>query len=239
MKNARFALVVILLTAAASFSQNAPTPVATQNTIYVGADGKFEAAPDTAVIQFGISAQEDSSQAAYAHASRSADQVRDLLRKNGTDPKAAQVGFFSLDPVYDYRNPKRKLVGYRCNTNVTLKMKDFSKVGPILQGLADLDITENQSLSYDLDNMDEAKTKAAQDALQRARGEAAAVANAAQRGLGELVYASVDVYENRPVPLRAMPMAAKAGAATPEPTAEFSAQNITVNAHVNAMFALK
>ncbi|MGZ4787317.1 MAG: SIMPL domain-containing protein [Terriglobales bacterium] len=240
MKNAFMAVAVIVLCATA-FSQNVPTPVATQNTIYVGADGKFEAAPDTAVIQFGISAQEDTSQAAYAHASRSAEQVRDLLRKNGIDPKAAQVGFFALQPVYDYRSPKRKLIGYRCDTTVTLKLKDFAKVGPILQGLSDLDVSETQSLSYELDNMDEAKTKAAQDALQRARSEAAAVAVAAQRGLGELVYASVDVFEApRPIPMRAMPMAAKAaGAQQPEPTAEFSAQKVTVTAHVNAMFALK
>ena len=238
MNKLLFAAAILVLSVNV-IAQTVPTPVATQNTIYVGADGKFEAAPDTAVIQFGISAQEETSQAAYAHASRSAEQVRDLLRKNGVEPKAAQVGFFSLQPVYDYRNPKRKLIAYRCDTSVTLKLKDFSKVGPILQGLGDLDVSDNQSLSYDLDNMDEAKTKAAQDALQRARSEAAAVAGAAQRGLGELVYASVDVSENRPVPImRAAPMAKMAGA-PPEPTAEFSAQNITVTAHINAMFALK
>jgi hypothetical protein len=240
MKNLFFASAVILIFCTTMAAQTAPTPVATQNTIYVGADGIFEAAPDTAVIQFGISPQEETSQAAYAHASRSADQVRDLLRKNGIDPKSAQVGYFSLQPVYDYRNPKRKLIGYRCNTNVSLKLKDFNKVGPILQGLSDLDISEDQSLSYILDNMDEAKTKAAQDAIQRARTEAAAVAGAAQRGLGELVYASVDVFEApRPVPLRAMAMKAGAAGAQPEPTAEFSAQDVTVTAHVNAMFALK
>jgi len=240
MKTIFAVLAVLFLLLGTGFSQTVPAPVATQNTIYVGAEGKYESAPDTAVIQFGISPQEETSQAAYAHASRSAEQVRDLLRKNGIDPKTAQVGYFSLQPVYDYRNPKRKLIGYRCNTTVTLKLKDFSKVGPILQGLSDLDVSEDQSLSYILDNMDEAKTKAAQDALQRARSEANAVASAAQRGLGDLVYASVDTFEaQRPVPLRAMSMMAGKAVAQPEPTADFSAQNVTVTAHVNAMFALK
>jgi len=239
MKNLLLASALIVICTAMT-AQTPPTPVATQNTIYVGADGKFEAAPDTAVVQFGISPQEETSQAAYAHASRSAEQVRELLRKNGIDPKSAQVGFFSLQPVYDYRNPKRKLIGYRCNTNVTLKLKDFSKIGPILQGLSDLDISEDQSLSYILDNMDQAKTKAAQDAIQRARTEAAAVASAAQRTLGELVYASVDIIEApRPIAYRAMAMKAGMASAQPEPTAEFSAQDVTVTAHVNAMFALK
>jgi hypothetical protein len=35
------------------------------NTVYVGADGHFEADPDTAVMQFNISAQEGTARAAY------------------------------------------------------------------------------------------------------------------------------------------------------------------------------
>ena len=118
-------------------------------------------------------------------------------------------------------------------------MKDFTKVGPILQGLSDLDVTENQQISYTLDNIDEGKVKAAQDALQRAKQEAAAVATTGGRTLGEMVYVSVDTFE----PPRPMPMAyAKMSAgvmAQAAPTEEFSAQKITVTAHVNVMFALK
>src|SRR5271157_355263 len=105
---------------------SAPTP----NTVWVGADGKYEAEPDTAVMQFSISAQEDNLQAANARASKAAEQVRQLLRTNGLDPKQAQVGMFSVQPVYDYKNPKRKLVGYRVDTSITIKVKDFAKIGP-------------------------------------------------------------------------------------------------------------
>ena len=238
MKSATLAAALILLLSFAAFAQNTPTAI-TPNTIYIGADGKFEAAPDTAVITFGISAQEATSRDAYDHAARSADQVRELLRKNGIDPKTAEIGYFSLQPVYDYKNPKRKLVAYRGNSSVTLKLKDFTKVGAILQGLADLDVTDNQQISYILDNIDEGKVKAAQDALQRAKQEAAAVATAGGRTLGEMIYVTVDTFE----PPRPMPMmyskAAVGAMAAPEPTAEFSAQKITVTAHVNAMFALK
>ena len=55
--------VVVLLTPPRLRAQertSAPTP----NTVWVGADGKYEAEPDTAVVQFNISAQEDTLQAA-------------------------------------------------------------------------------------------------------------------------------------------------------------------------------
>jgi uncharacterized protein YggE len=210
------------------------------NTVWVGADGKYEAEPDTALVQFNISAQEDNPQAANSRASKAAEQVRQLLRTNGLDPKQAQVGMFSVQPVYDYKNPKRKLVGYRVDTNISIKIKDFSKIGPITQGLADMDVTGNQSLIYTLDDMDAAKIKAVQDALHRAHEEASAVAGGSGRTLGELSYASVDTYEvPRPRP---MPMAAqmiKSADTTAAPTEDFGAQKVTVTAHVNAMYNLK
>ena len=64
------------------------------------------------------------------------------------------------------------------NANVSLKLKDFSKVAPIVQQLADTDVTENQSLNYTLEDMDAAKTKAVEDAYRRARESAAALAAA-------------------------------------------------------------
>src|SRR5712692_9283150 len=235
-------LIPMFLAGTLVSAQDRPTIAAQPNTVFVGADGKFEANPDTALLQFNISAQEDSSRAAYDRASKSAEQVRQILRTNGIEPKAAEIGFFSLQPVYDWKTPKRKLVGYRVNANVSLKLKDFSKIAPIVQRLADSDVTENQSLSYTLEDMDAAKTRAVEDAYRRARESAAAVARAGGRTLGELSYASVDTFENMRIvaPMAGRPMAnMRMEAAAPAPTEEFTPQNIVITAHVNAMFTLR
>ncbi len=233
-----FVFLVFSLVAAA---QERPVLGQPQNSVYVGADGKYESAPDTALMQFSISAQEDTSKAATERAANAAEQVRQILRTNGIDPKSAEIGFYSLDPVYDYRTPKRKLLGYRVNTAVTVKLKDFSKVGPLVQQFSDLDVTQNQTLSYTLENMEAAKTKAVEDAMARARRSAAAVAQAGGRALGELSSAAVDIFEPMPV-IRGYgpaPRMAAQAAAAPAPTEEFSPHKITVTAHVNALFLLK
>jgi uncharacterized protein YggE len=208
------------------------------NAVWVGADGKFESDPDAALVQFGISAQEEKLQDATQKASQAAEQIRQLLRSNGLDPKDAQISRFATQPVYDYKNPKRKLVGYRVDANISIKLKDFSKIGPIAEGLSTLEVTDT-SISYLLDDMDAAKIKAVEDALRRAHSEANAVAQSSGRTLGELSYASVDTFEQQPI----RPMMAKASAmamdAAPPPTAEFSAEKITVTAHVNALYNLK
>jgi hypothetical protein len=239
MKSPLIFLTLCILTAA-SFAQEHPAVTALPNSVYVGADGKFEAAPDTAVIQFNISVQDDTPQNTYQHASKDAEKVREVLRANGIEPKAATIGFFAVQPAYEYKNGKAKVIGYRVTTNVTLKLKDFSKVGAITQQLADANVSEAQTLTYALENIDEAKNKAVEDAYRRARNSADAIARASGRTVGELSYASVDTFENPRIvaPRMARAMSATANAA-PAPTEEFTPQNATVTAHVNALFNLK
>ena len=230
---------LLLFCTVPAFSQEHPSVAAQPNTIFAGADGKFEAPPDTAVLQFNISAQADTSKAAYELASKQAEQTRQVLRANGIEPSAAKLGFYGTEPIYDWKDPKHKLVGYRVTTSVTLRLKDFSKIGPITEQLAQANVGESQSLSYMLDNMDSAKSKAVEDAYRRARASADTVARASGRTLGELSYASVDTFENvRPFPI-ARPAMMRAQAEAAPPTQEFTPQDITVTAHVNAMFTLK
>jgi len=234
------ALAVTLL-AVPLLSQDRPTVTAQPNTVYVSADGKYEANPDTAVVQFNISAEKDKSRDAYDRASQAAEQVRQILRSDGIDPKAAHISSFSIQPVYDYSKAKAKIVAYRVNADVTLKVKDFSKIAPIAQQFSDMDVTGNQSISYTLEEMDAAKSKAVEDAYRRARLSADAVAKAGGRNVGELSYASVDTFENVRVQVMNGSLAKMAPAASmaSAPTEEFSPQEITVTAHVNAIFNLK
>lgn len=230
---------VILMIACLAGAQNVTSVTAQPNTVYVSADGKFESAPDTALIQFNIAAQENSPRAAYDRAAQESEQVRQIMRSNGIDPKSAEIGSFSLQPVYDYKDPKRRVVGYRVSNSVSLKLKDFSKVGAIVQQLGAQEFNENVNLGYTLEDLDAAKQRAVQDAFQRARAEAATVAKAGSRELGELSYASVDtIVPTRPFPM-AMSRGAMAPAAAPAPTEEFSPNKITVTARVSAVFALK
>jgi uncharacterized protein YggE len=241
MKNVMMVTLIALIAAWTAMAQEHPAVTAQPNSVFVGADGKFESNPDTAILQFNIAAQEDTSRAAYDHASKNAEQIRQILRSNGIDPKAAEIGYMALQPVYDWKNPKRKLIAYRVSANVSLKLKDFSKVAPILSQLADTDVTENQSINYTLEDIDAAKTRAVEDAYRRARASADAIARASGRVVGELSYASVDTFENvrvvQPM-MRAMAAPMAAGAA-PAPTEEFTPQSVTVTSHVNAMFSLK
>jgi len=237
----RIMVLCAVIALGAQLRAQAPSVTAQLNTVYVGADGKFETPPDTALIQFNISSQADTAKEAYDLAAKQAEATRQVLRTNGVDPKSAEIGFFSVTPRYNWKDPKHKIIGYQVTTSVSVKLKDFSKIGPITQQLADASIGDSQSLSYILESTEEAKGKAVADAYRRARGSAQSLANASGRTLGELSYASVDTYENVHVvaPMRAVMKVGMTAEAAPAPTEEFSPQNVTVTAHVNALFSLK
>lgn len=236
-----FLVLCSLFLCAITLSAQTPTVTALPNTIYVGADGKYETAPDIALIQFNITAQATTAKDAYDQAAKQAEATRQVLRANGIDPKAAEIGFFSVNPQYNYKDQTHKIIGYQVTTSVSLKLKDFSKIGPVTEQLANANVSGSQSLSYALDATEEAKGKAVADAYRRARSSAQSLATASGRMLGELSYASVDTQENvrvfAPMARRGAPMAMAAQA--PAPTEEFSPQNVTVTAHLNVMFALK
>lgn len=238
----RILAVLVLLAGVAAYAQDSAQRVMV-NTVSVGADGRFEADPDTAIIGFTVGTQEATTQEAYDKAAKAAEQVRQAMKANGIDPRSAEFSSYSLQPMYDYRSAKRKIVGYRVQSSVSLKLKekDFAKSGPLLQAFAAIEETDNQSLSYNLENIDAAKQKAIEDAFTKAKSSAQTVAHSGGRLLGDLAYASVDTFEQRPpVPMyMAKAQTMRAAEAAPAPSEGFTPNKITITAHVNALFNLK
>ena len=247
MRPTRAVLVFLFLCSAALIAQERSTVMAQANTVYVSADGRVEADPDLAIITFNVAPQEKSAKAAYEHAARDVEQIRELLRANQFDPKLAQVGPFSLQPIYEWTGGKRKPTAYRATTAVTVKLKEFDKVAHLLEGIENLDVTGTQQVTYALQDVEAAKARAVEDAFQHAHTAALALAKAGGRELGNLNSSSIDVAEARPreddyyaehgrypfllsSPAARMPV---------PPTEELTPTKITVVAHVNASFNLK
>ena len=236
--NLKLAIALLMLASVAATAQENRGPNSLPNSISVGADGEFESTPDTAVITCSITAQENTSQAAFESASRLAEQLRDALHKAGIDPKTAELSRYNLYPVIDYKNPKQKVVGYRVGTSVRIKLKDFAKIAPVTEALAGLNGITGQNMSYELEDMDLAKQKAIEQAYSRARSYAETLAKASGKQLGGLLSASVDTQQAIPVMPYARTMAMEANVAK-APTEEFAASKVKVTAHVNAVFGVQ
>ena len=171
--------VVLALMSVRTLAQQQPPAQLFENTVQVRADGKFEAAPDTAVILLTLSDKEATQDAAYRNVSAAAEQLRTILRQNNIDPKRAQVSSYAISPEYDWKNPKtRKPIAFAVQTTATLKLNDFNSASKLLVALSDLQYASNQNLNYTLEDIDVAKKKAIADAYSNAHGYADALAGA-------------------------------------------------------------
>jgi uncharacterized protein YggE len=243
--------VLMFATSLASFSQAVQVQAQPNNTIAVSAEGKFETNPDTCLFQFAINVQEKNSADAYAHASKDVEAVRQALKNAGLDVKQAEISQYSVQPIYDYKNSgKRKVTAYKVSTSVSIKLKDFAKVGPLTESLSTIDDAENLNVSYSLENIEQAKLKAVEDGTRKALQMAEMTAKTGHRDTVELSTAAVDTTVSvwpryTTVQAEASTVEVNDGrarayvAAPPPPPQDFSPRPITITARVNAIFAIK
>jgi hypothetical protein len=113
----------------------APTINAQPNTVFVGADGKFETAPDTALIQFNITAQADTARPPTTRLQVRRNRAR-FCAPTASIPKPPRS--ILLQTRCTTGKPKAQHY-YQVITSVSLKLK-ISKIGAITQQLADADV---------------------------------------------------------------------------------------------------
>lgn len=204
-----------------------------QNTVTVAAQGKFEAAPDTAVVNWDITGENASLKAAYAQAQAQAEQVRALLTRQGFTPQQAHWSSYQVQPQWDPKG--RRVSGYQVSTTLRLEFADFAKIGPLLDAAGTSGLSALRGVSFELKDMQAARAAAIADGYRQTRQEAEAFATAAGRRLLGLSHASVNVaspYAPQPMFARAM----VAGAAPP--TEAFTPQTITITAQITAVYKI-
>ena len=81
----------------------ATPPIA--NTVLIGAEGQYEAEPDTVMVQFNISAQDEKLQEANQKCQPlPPGKCGNYFRSNeALIPRTPRIGRFSVQPVYDYK----------------------------------------------------------------------------------------------------------------------------------------
>lgn len=175
-------------------------PAAAQNTdikfiadtLVIQADGTYEADPDLATLTFDISTQDKELKLTYDRASQSMQKIIALAEKNGLAKEDLTSGVLTVRPYYDGDKRKRAKY-YIVQGQVTMKVRDFSKLGPILEGSVEDGITDFRSLTYSLADEEAAKKKAVAEAMHRAVGRATAALEQKGQKVGALRFANLDV----------------------------------------------
>jgi len=201
-----FCMLGLLLLGSLSASAQAPEVKFIADTLVVQAEGTYEADPDLATMTFQIFSQDKDIKHAYAAATQSMQRIVDLGAQNGLKKEDVTTGVLTVAPVYEGDRRKRAR-SYYVQGNVVLHIRDFSRIGPILDGSVEDGVADFRSLTYSLADEEDAKRQAVAEAMRRAVGRASIALEQKGQKLGALRYMSLDVKQLVGVAeLQTMPM---------------------------------
>jgi hypothetical protein len=216
--------------------------------LVVQADGTFDADPDLATVTFQIFAQDKDIKRAYDTATQSMQRIIDIAQKNGLSKDDIRSGVLTVTPVYE-GDRKKRVRSYYVQGQEVLKVRDFAKIGPILDASVEDGVTDFRSLTYSLADEEAAKKKAVAEAMQRAIGRAATALEQKGQKLGALRYMSLDVkqvygvarLESFATTTEKMEVSGlfKERKVTPPPMPPPQPQKITVSASVQCAFQIQ
>ncbi|MFA6006500.1 MAG: SIMPL domain-containing protein [Candidatus Paceibacterota bacterium] len=236
------ALAYGLVSFAGTFRYIAPA----MNSVSVSGEGKVVAIPDIAQFSYSV-INEGGKDIAKLQKDNTdkGNKIIAFLKTNDVEAKDIKTDSYNISPRYTTYNcyrtvdssgavkpcPPSEITGYTVSQSVSVKVRDFSKISDLLGGVANLGANNVSGLSFTVEDPDALKTVARDEAIEKARVKAQAMAKAGGFSLGRLL--GVDEGGGRSYYDYA-PMMSKAevgfgGASAPSPTIEAGSQDIVVD----------
>ena len=189
-------------------AQNAPTTVANDATLLnISAQAEARRVPDVATLSAGVVTQAADGNSAMRDNAAQMDKVMAAIKAAGIAERDIQTSGINLSPQYRYtENEAPKIVGYQASNTVSLKVRDITKLGRVLDSLAAQGANQINGPSFEIDQPEPVYDEARLAALKKAQARAETYAKA----LGLRVRRIVSISESNGGGFRPMPMMAMA-----------------------------
>jgi len=240
MKTWMRAAAAAALIAAASPAAQAQNAPAAENafratTLNLSAYGETKVKPDQATISVGVTTS--AAQAAEAMAANAREMVKVLaaLKRGGVAERDVQTSQLSLEPQYVYeQNQPPRLTGYRAVNQVSVTVRDLSKLGAAVDATVSSGANQLGAVSFGLSDSTAAENAARQLAVKALTAKADLYAKAAGYRVLRLVNLSEGGSFSPPPPVPMVAMSARfEKAQTPVSPGEMS-----VRVDVSAIYEL-
>jgi uncharacterized protein YggE len=204
--------------------------------ILVSGEGSAEIAPDMALLTLSVMREASTAREALSENSTAMAKVQKAMTGMGIAKRDLQTSNFSIQPRYTQpprqgpgAGEPRKLVGYMVRNSLSVRVRDISKVGEVLDTSVTLGVNEGGSILFSNDDPSAAITQARVKAVKQALSKAATLAEAAGVKVGKVLEISEQSYNPRPMPMaRSEMLMASSADAVPIAAGE-NTYKVTVN----------
>ena len=217
--------IALFLMAGSCAAEEPATPA-----IMVTGQGSVSIAPDMAVLTLTVSREAETAREALDANSLAMEEVLDAMKDESIKDKDLQTTGFSIQPRYVYpessaggeRKPA-KIVGYTVRNSLTVRVRDITAVGRILDASVTLGVNEGGNIMFTNADPSEAIRQARIEAVKDAMAKAETLARAAGVDSGDILEISEQSFTPRPMPMaRAEMSLARSADAVPVASGENS-----------------
>ncbi len=203
-------------------------------TIMVSGEGEATVAPDMAVITLAVVRDAETAADALSANSAAMAEVLADLKGQGIADKDLQTTDFSIQPKYKqetrtdgtYEAPV--IVGYTVSNGLTVRVRDLSKLGAIIDRSVKLGVNQGGGISFTNDDPEATVEAARKQAVEKAAAKAKTLTDVAGVKLGRIVEISENFARPMPQMYAAAPMAKMADESVPIASGE-NLYTVTVN----------
>ena len=227
---------LLLLAAVPALAQLSQPAVAVNGTLLnISASAEATRIPDVARISAGVVTQATDSNSALRANAQQMDKVMAAIKKSGIAERDVQTSGVSLNPQYKYEDNKApQIVGYQASNTVNIKVRDISKLGAVLDGLADQGANQINGPMFSIDQPEPVYDQARMDALKKAQERAQTYA----KNLNLRVVRIVSIDETNNGGFQPMAVLSAAPRAAKEFNSPISPGETTLSVTLNVVFEL-
>ena len=178
----------------------------------VSAQAEARRVPDVATISAGVVTQAADGNTAMRQNAEQMAKVMAAIKAAGIAEKDIQTSGISLNPQYRYaENEAPSITGYQATNTVSLKVRDITKLGKVLDSLAAQGANQINGPSFQIDQPEPVYDEARLAALKKAKDRAETYAKALDLKVRRIISISEGGGGGfRPVPMMAMSARGKA-----------------------------
>src|SRR3989344_5564142 len=205
------------------------------NQITVSGEGKVYVKPDIALVNLGVTTTGLTTADVIKKNTEKMNAVIKAVKDAGVEEKDIKTTNYSLSPLYNYTEAAgRVFQGYTLDQSIEVKIRDFAKVGDILQQAVAKGANLTNNLQFTIENPEQFKQEARANAVEQAKEKAKNLAEASGIVLGRLVNINESFY---PYPLYERAIGLGGGVMESAPSIQSGQTEITVT--VNLTYRVK
>lgn len=153
----------------------------------VNGEGKVSIKPDLAVVRVGVQTQGATVKVAQDSLNLAANKVSDAVKTLKVSPEDIQTENYNVNPNYDFQPAGQKITGYSANTNLVIKVRQIDQVNAVLDAATAAGANLVGGVTFDISDKTKAENEAREKAVADARSKAEAASKIAGFQLGKMI----------------------------------------------------